>query len=61
MPTEEYKKRKLAYISSYQKKNYKHISFKVRCKEDMDIIEYLNTVPNKSELIKQLIRTKMGE
>ena len=54
--TEEYKKRKQAYIVKYQKENYTNVSFKLRTVEDKDIIEILNTVPNKSEYIKKLIR-----
>lgn len=56
MPSEEYEKRKREYIKRYQKKNYVNISFKVRIDEDHDIIEKLNSVPNKSEYIKDLIR-----
>lgn len=56
MPSEEYEKRKREYIKRYQKKNYVNISFKVRIDEDHDIIEKLDSVPNKSEYIKDLIR-----
>ena len=56
MPTEEYKVRKLKYIKEYQKKSYVNISFKVRKKEDRDILDILAKVPNKSEFIKDLIR-----
>ena len=58
MPSEEYEKRKREYIKRYQKKNYVNISFKVRIDEDHDIIEKLDSVPNKSEYIKDLIRKK---
>ena len=57
--TEEYKKRKLAYNIKYQRETYTNISFKVRTKEDKNIIDFLKTVPNKSEFIKQLIREAM--
>lgn len=56
MPSEEYEKRKREYIKRYQRKTYVNISFKVRIDEDHDIIEKLNSVPNKSEYIKDLIR-----
>lgn len=56
MPSEEYKKRQREYIKRYQKMTYVSISFKVRIDEDHDIIEKLNSVPNKSEYIKDLIR-----
>lgn len=57
MPSEEYKARKSDYIKRYQKRNYTNVSFKLRVKEDGDIIAILNSVPNKSEFIKDLIRS----
>lgn len=54
MPSKEYLERKAAYIKQYQKKVYKHFSFKVRLNRK-DIIEKLETVPNKSEYIISLI------
>jgi len=48
--------KKKEYIKEYQRKNYTNISFKVRTKEDQDIIDILNSVPSKSEFIKDLIR-----
>ena len=54
--TEEYKKKKMAYIAKYQREFYSTYSFKIRTKEDRDIIEILDSVPNKSEFIKKLIR-----
>lgn len=56
MATEEYKARKMAYVKRYQRENYTNISFKVRTKEDKDILDILNSVPNKSEFLKALIR-----
>ena len=56
MASEEYKARKIAYVKRYQKENYTNISFKVRTKEDKDILDILKSVPNKSEFLKSLIR-----
>ena len=39
-----------------QKQTYTNISFKVRTKDDKDILDILNSVPNKSEFLKALIR-----
>lgn len=55
MATEEYKKRKQEYISEYQRKFYSTISFKLRTVEDKEILDYLNSIQNKSDYIKQLI------
>lgn len=56
MPTEEYLIRKTNYIKKYQRKTYANINFKVRLDTDKDILDKLNSVPNKSEFIKKLIR-----
>ena len=56
MPSEEYFKRKNAYIVRYQKSHYMNISFKVRLDRDKDIIDLLKSVPNKSSFIIDLIR-----
>ena len=56
MPSEEYLKRKSAYIKRYQKEHYMNISFKIRSDRDKDIIELLKGVPNKSSFIIDLIR-----
>lgn len=55
--TKEAKERKQAYVIRYQRETYCNISFKVRTKEDSDIIDHLKSVPNKSEYIKSLIRS----
>ena len=61
MASEEYKARKKAYISNYQRKNYANFTFKLRIGDDQDVIDYLNSVPNKSQLIKDLIRNRMSD
>lgn len=61
MASEEYKVRKRAYITRYQKDNYANFTFKLRIGEDQDVIQFLNSVPNKSQLIKDLIRKEMSD
>lgn len=56
MASEEYKARKAAYVKRYQKETYTNISFKVRTVKDKDILDILNSVPNKSLFLKELIR-----
>lgn len=56
MASEEYKVRKAAYTKRYQKETYTNISFKVRTVKDKDILDILNSVPNKSLFLKELIR-----
>lgn len=56
MPSPEYLKRKSAYVKRYQKEHYVNISLKVRADRDTDIIDILNSVPNKSQFIIGLIR-----
>ncbi len=57
MASEEYKIKKLAYIKHYQQKHYAKVSFTIRLDKDQDILDILNSVPNKSEFIKKLIRS----
>ena len=61
MATPEYKARKREYIKRYQKETYTNVSFKFRTKEDKDILDILNSVPNKSEFIKSLIRASAAK
>lgn len=56
MPTVEYLLRKQAYIKRYQKEHYTNVSFKFRTDRDKDILDTLNSVPNKSSFIIGLIR-----
>ena len=56
MPSEEYLKRKRAYILSYQKQNYKMICIKCRLDTDSDVIEILKNSGNASEFVKAAIR-----
>lgn len=60
MPSKEYLQRKAAYIKRYQKEVYKHVSFKVRFTRK-DILDKLDSVPNKSEYIVSLIEKDIAE
>lgn len=57
--TEEYKLRKKAYVDEYQRKFYTTFSFKLRTVEDAKMIQFLNSIPNKSEFFKKLIDAEM--
>lgn len=59
MPSEEYLQRKSAYIKRYQKETYKTVSFKLRQGRDDDILEFLNSLPSKSDFLKELVRQYM--
>ena len=61
MASEEYKARKLAYIKRYQRATYTNVSFKVRTKDDADIVAFLKSLPNKSDFLKKLIREAMAK
>jgi hypothetical protein len=58
--TKEAKARKDAYIKRFQKETYANVSFKLRYKEDNDVLVKLKSVANKSEYIKKLIRQDMA-
>ena len=45
---------KVQYIANYNKKNYKMYQFRVK-KNNKELIEKLNSVPNKSRYITNLI------
>lgn len=57
--TEEGKQKKLEYILKYQRKNYVSVTLKYRLKEDKDVLDYLDSLPNRSEYIKKLIADDM--
>lgn len=61
MPPEEYRKRQTAYQVDYNAKNKTRIPLDMNNKYDADILAYLQSVPNKQGLIKQLIRSHMAE
>lgn len=52
---------KTAYNIEYEKENKKRIPFTLNKNTDSDIIEYLETVPNKAALLKELIREHMNK
>lgn len=52
---------KIAYTIKYQKEHYKNLGIRLNNETDSDIIEYLETVGNKAEYVKQLIRQDMAK
>lgn len=50
---------KTAYNIEYAKNQKKRIPFDLNINTDADIIEYLETMPNKAALLKELIREHM--
>ncbi len=55
MATEAQKKAR----DKYNKEHYKVVSFKLHKTNDKDIMEYLESLPNKQGYIKELIRQDM--
>lgn len=51
-----YKENKRKYVLDYQKKNYVSVVFHLRRDTDTDILAKLDSVPNKSDYIRDLIR-----
>ena len=51
-----YKENKRRYVLAYQKEHYTTVVFHLRRGDDIDILEKLDSVPNKSSYIKELIR-----
>ena len=61
MPSEDYKKRKQEYIGRYIREHYKLVTTKLSIEHDKDILAKLDSVPNKSEYIKSLIRADLAK
>ena len=63
MARKKTKDERLARTNAYKKKfdseNYKRIGIKIKL-EDKDVIEKLESVPNKSEYIRNLIKEDIG-
>ena len=55
------KKEKYTALTGYYRDNYRSFLFKFRYGKDDDIIQKLETVNNKSEYIKNLIRSDAAE
>ncbi len=55
----KWKVNKRNYINKYNKENMKDMILHLSKKNDADIIQYLDIVPNKNGYIKQLIREDM--
>lgn len=58
---EEKKFNKAEYDKAYEKEHLIRIYIEFRKEEDNDIIEKLETVPNKAQYIKQLIRDDLSK
>lgn len=59
MPKKKATIKQKAYIMDYQKENVKQIKFTLNKIHDLDIIDYLDTIPNKNGYLKDLIRQDM--
>lgn len=59
MPRKKATNKQKAYIVDYVKSKCKQVTLMLNQENDADIIEYLNTLPNKSGYLKQLIRDDM--
>ena len=56
MASEEYLKRKAAYIANYQKTNYKLVAIKFRRDTEQDLLKVLEESGNASEFCKMALR-----
>lgn len=61
MPSEEYLKRKRAYICEHRRKNYKTMTFTFRYDRDMDIINFLDSLPSRQKFIQDAIREAIAK
>ena len=59
MASEEYLKRKRAYICEHRRKFYKTITFDLRLDTEKDMIDDLNSKPSRQATIKEAIRNQM--
>lgn len=50
---------KLAYTQEFTKQNYRQINLMLHKENDADIIEFLDSLPNKNGYLKDLIRHNM--
>lgn len=55
----KFKQSRSNYIVDYQKQHYKKVDVRLNQETDSDIINHLETVGNKTDYIKQLIRQDM--
>ncbi len=51
--------KKLKYNENYTKENTTLIAIRMQNKKDMDVIKKINSMPNKAEYIRQLVRADM--
>ena len=57
--TEEQKKKKNEYSAAYIAEHTTRLKVNLNHRTDADILAYLETVPNKQGLVKQLLRASM--
>lgn len=48
-----------AYIDQYKREHYKSVAFRVNKETEKDILQKLDSVENKADYIKQLIRNDL--
>ena len=48
-----------AYMMEYQKNHVKRVNFALNSIHDADILEFLETLPNKNSYLKNLVREDM--
>ena len=47
-------KKKLRYVTSYNREHYKHFAFALSRKKDAELIEFLDTSKNKADLLRDM-------
>lgn len=61
MKDEEQKKKQSQYISKWMSKNTFAVQIRINRNTEPDLVEFMETVPNKNEFIKGLIRKEMAK
>lgn len=61
MKDEEQKKKQSQYISKWMSKNTFAVQIRINRNTEQDLVKFMETVPNKNEFIKGLIRKEMAE
>lgn len=61
MPRRKNSQHRIDYMVNWSRENQKQFKVSLKLEEDSDIIEHLNTIPNKAEYIRKLIRADMKE
>ena len=61
MKDEEQKKKQSQYISKWMSKNTFAVQIRINRNTEPDLVEFMETIPNKNEFIKGLIRKEMAK